>query len=143
MNPEPPLLPHGIICLKWDRSCQSPLASLVFRDQRSLSFEKSQAGQSKGALQDLIVKLLSRERGCPFNQPFIFGASSTDPGHPLHDPVSPMGEEGHPLRSRLDLLVYCSVHSIVLFTSVDGNMGGKKRGREGLRKMKGERKRGM
>lgn len=55
----------------------------------------------------------------------------------MHDPVSMMGKES--ILSDLnclELLVYYSIDCIVLFTIVDGNMEGKKRGREGLRKMK-------
>lgn len=48
-----------------------------------------------------------------------------------------MGKEGHSLDLNcLDLRVYYSTDCIVLFTIVGGNMEGKKRGREGLRKMK-------
>lgn len=62
-----------------------------------------------------------------------------DPGHPFHDPVSPMGKEGHPLRSKLfgppGLLFFCLVYHC-------GWQQGRKEKRErGIEE--NERKRGM
>lgn len=82
-------LPCGIICLKQDKSCQSRhWLHLSLKIRETCPLRKARLAWARGVLQDLRGRLSSQKPGCPFNQPFISGAWSTDNWHPLQCPVS-------------------------------------------------------